>query len=1776
MAGHTNPDNPTRRRNRWHRASTCETSASNLHDNPFMKSFDTQIVLEHVLGMTVYSNSALASDPRSGVVAYPASCVVVLLDSVKNKQVGTLKAPRKSITAVSFSCDGRFVLTGESGLQPAVRVWSMSSLTEVAVLRGHSFGIKTAVFSPRMREIIVVGDAQDMMISVWAWPNKVMNSLNKFSDEIYAMDVSANSLYFVTVGNKHVKFYYLETKRTHSGHDPMCPIPLTCRYGMLDNLKENCFCDVACGQGDNCYVFVITTSGILCQINSNRFLERWVNVNLSRASSLSCDGQHVFVGGCQGIIRMFDAFNLQIVLTLPRPHCLGLDISQVTTQDGDQTESPFNTDEHHPSAPSSEDSEAAAMAAATQNANASTRNNACFDSDRDIDGRHDRRHPGVVALTFDPRHQNVTVVYEDHSLYIWRRVDLRRESEGFCFQKRYSSMYHRGGVWDLTTYPVAPPTMPGEQTDSLEDDIVDQEVGGAFPPGALLSVSADGTLRVWDVNADICQESVLKRNSVSPQCLKIVYGEKQDQTCQRKQPDTHVRRNPKSSDCLSGVAVSRHKKQGFTVVSVCPTGVHIATGNRHGRVSIYDTNSMHVTATMHAHEAEITALAYSITQNYKVLASGSRDRMIHVMDASRGYQLLTTLDDHSSTITAINFTYISNYMIMATSSLDMSVLVRVYMGSESFILNPVRAIVEKKSITDFAIHPWSGSLAFACQDRFVRVYSIMTSTDHYSFRGCPSYGGQLVKVQFDPSGQYLLTACSLKTINLLQYTTGTLLSTFSGHAESITSVRFSHNVKHVISAAVDGCIFLWRLPEGVTYAVKKEMAEMGRLTRAMVFKKSWKKSSIEGNTLPKPTVSEPALSSISDRHPRQPRQSFQPPPAAKADSKHREMAVVQGRGFAMREAYNSGQETAEKRHKTESHVSAQGRTEQVITPKTTTRSGQGDEEDVECEGKVKEEPQHQVSIKFRFNQSDSKNVASIGENYKVDFDQTPVKQNAWLSACCERRRIFKLEARSIKKILSMMRLVTDAMEKDLANAGYVISSSPCPPPCLPLQTRHSSCETVSACPSPRRYSMPTGDVNNTYNATSSHHLNENRPSVCAKEDCHFLSNTNPEARPVDSQSSQRVDYETERSQKFYIDDVQEEPDGVPDTPSTHISAKFERLFRQPKIKGRRDAEEWSSTPTFYKDETSEYAKVLDKTERGSARQPSEKGTIVQPPHKSGGFTNSLYNFCMSCSDEEDQANNFARLRELNFTTSNGHCSQKAWKNQCQGIEETDDGTNLCSSSMSVIHRPGFLLLSSEPIVLNAMERLRALMNRSVVETVHLAGSAELFLETNTSETTRNTMSYSENCSDDDQGMTNHEDTQFVTCGNNGANKTNFDCTLLKTCIRKEEVRCRIDESDSDTDSYEDLIDFDTRRSTKESLMNFLGTSERKIKHFSNHLVSKKKNCQSRTAAEISSLVVDYQPFWSFTREFCQRELQEMTSSESFCLKRCKSDTEIFTSNYKSVKLDNCVNFSKLIFSKCNPSTVLSIKNNGQAEPLAKEKSQDNDKINNIFNYTESKDNLNTNETQGEDSGLSKLFETKLVTDEEGSREGYKVIDNLSEYQFEEVTIEDNVNSRVSTVQQVEHHFQIHEEILEKNCKTPAGLKKNSPKDILSAEGSLQSDMKNDNQEGNKCTASNGSSATDSKNNCGKASKEEENLAQENLNANFTAQGSLTPGANLTVVSSGDGRTDRVQDKDSMVYSVGQKGFLGTLDGNRGEGLIENCIREQVEKYTAGELENQRD
>lgn len=58
-------------------------------------------------------------------------------------------------------------------------------------------------------------------------------------------------------------------------------MPLVGRSGILGELHNNIFCGVACGRGQMAgSTFCVSYSGLLCQFNEKRVLEKWINLKV--------------------------------------------------------------------------------------------------------------------------------------------------------------------------------------------------------------------------------------------------------------------------------------------------------------------------------------------------------------------------------------------------------------------------------------------------------------------------------------------------------------------------------------------------------------------------------------------------------------------------------------------------------------------------------------------------------------------------------------------------------------------------------------------------------------------------------------------------------------------------------------------------------------------------------------------------------------------------------------------------------------------------------------------------------------------------------------------------------------------------------------------------------------------------------------------------------------------------------------------------------------------------------------------------------------------------------------------------------------------------------------------------------------------------------------------------------------------------------------------------------------------------------------------------------
>ncbi|XP_056666288.1 mitogen-activated protein kinase-binding protein 1 isoform X3 [Monodelphis domestica] len=779
--------------------STITSRIKNLLRSPSIKlrkskagnrreDISTKVTLEKVLGITVSGGRGLACDPRSGLVAYPAGCVVVLFNPRKHKQHHILNSSRKTITTLAFSPDGKYVVTGESGHMPAVRVWDVVEHHQVAELQEHKYGIACVAFSPSAKYIVSVGYQHDMIVSVWLWKKNVVVASNKVSSRVMAVSFSEDCSYFVTAGNRHIKFWYLDDSKTSKVN---ATVPLLGRSGLLGELRNNLFTDVACGRGKKAdSTFCITSSGLLCEFSDRRLLDKWVELRTTVAHCISVSQDYIFCGCADGTVRVFNPLNLHFLTTLPRPHALGTDIATIT--------------------------EASRLFASPA----------------------DAKYPDTIALTFDPTNQWLSCVYNDHSLYVWDVRDPKKVG------KVYSALYHSSCVWSVEVYP--------EVKDSNQ---------ACLPPSSFITCSSDNTIRLWNTESAGVHGCALHRNILSNDLIKIIYVDGNTQALL----DTEL---PGNGDKTDGSLVDT--RVGIRSVCISPNGQHLASGDRVGTLRVHELQSLSEMLRVEAHDSEILCLEYSKPDTgLKLLASASRDRLIHVLDAEREYSLQQTLDEHSSSITSVKFAASDGQVRMISCGADKSIYFRTAQKSGDGVqFTRTHHVVRKTTLYDMDVEPSWKYTAIGCQDRNIRIFNISSGKQKKLYKGSQGEDGTLIKVQTDPSGIYIATSCSDKSLSIFDFTSGECVATMYGHSEIVTGMKFSNDCKHLISVSGDSCIFLWRLSSEMTISMRQRLAELRQLQRGgkpQGLSPSRRASGLNSRDAPTALSAVPALSSESEK-----------------------------------------------------------------------------------------------------------------------------------------------------------------------------------------------------------------------------------------------------------------------------------------------------------------------------------------------------------------------------------------------------------------------------------------------------------------------------------------------------------------------------------------------------------------------------------------------------------------------------------------------------------------------------------------------------------------------------------------------------------------------------------------------------------------------------------------------------------------------------------------------------------------------------------------------
>ncbi|XP_017108697.2 mitogen-activated protein kinase-binding protein 1 isoform X9 [Drosophila bipectinata] len=707
-----------------------------------------RIKLKKVLGLTVCSNAALDVSPVSGLLAYPAGCTVVLFNAKRQTQAYLVNTSRKAFTSVAFSRCGRYVATGECGINPAIKVWELESPngslehctggSVVAEFVDHKYAVTCVAFSPTGKYLVSVGSQHDMIVNVFDWRANLKMASNKISSKVAAVCFAEDGSYFVTVGNRHVKYWYLEGGRKYKD-----PIPLMGRSAILGDLRDNDFCAVACGKGICAEsTYAITRQGHLVEFSSRRLLDKWVQCRTTNANCLCVNERFILVGCAESIIRIFNAATLEYVTTLPRTHYLGVDVAQ-----GIQIN-------HIMSVP------------------------------------QQAKFPDCIAMVFDEQRSKVSCVYNDHSLYIWDLRDISRVG------KSHSFLYHSTCIWGVETVPYN----------------VEREPSQTLPEECFVTCSSDDTIRVWGLDG-CTNNDIYRRNIYSKELLKIVYSDEELQFIKDQGSSLFDKSGNSSYDGRNGVRC----------IKISPELQHLASGDRCGNIRVYSLVNLRLLTTIEAHESEVLCLEYSNEKiERKLLASASRDRLIHVFDVAQDYLLLQTLDDHSSSITSIKFVGAGLNFQMISCGADKSIMFRSFQGN---IFMRGTNTSGKTTLYDMEVDSNAKHILTACQDRNVRVYGTQNAKQTKTFKGSHSDEGSLIKLSLDPSGIYVATSCTDKTLAVYDYYSSECMARMYGHSELVTGLKFTNDCRHLISASGDGCIFIWQVPHDMIVTMQARMSQ---------------------------------------------------------------------------------------------------------------------------------------------------------------------------------------------------------------------------------------------------------------------------------------------------------------------------------------------------------------------------------------------------------------------------------------------------------------------------------------------------------------------------------------------------------------------------------------------------------------------------------------------------------------------------------------------------------------------------------------------------------------------------------------------------------------------------------------------------------------------------------------------------------------------------------------------------------------------------------------
>jgi WD40 repeat protein len=578
-----------------------------------------------------------------------------------------------SIFSVAWNEEAGLIASGS--FDCTIKIWERISGELLKTLEGHSKGVTAVAWSPDQTKLQIVSGSMDKTLKVWdVRTGELLNTLRSEGHHGGIRSVVWDDSNRIVSGSwdETIKIWDGSTGHlltTLTGHSAAV-LSVALSYGGDDKIASGSF-------DKTIKIWDASTSELLATLNGHLWAVNSVSWNRENTKIVS--------GSEDDTIKIWDAINHELLSTLSghwdsvTSVAWSHDSRQVLSGSRDKTIKIWDG--------------TSGEQLKTLKAHSSWVTSVCWDSicNTIVSGSLDR----TVILWSGFKTELLTATLEGHSGYV-RSFFWSSNGNKIASGSTDNSIR----IWDIVTGDLHK-TMKG--CDNTVNTL-------AWNPDdtKLLSGLTDGTLALWDVLKGELERAFeghkTRINSVgwSPDGRLIASGS-QDKTVKVWDGETAM------------LLKTLHHPSGVSWVDWNHYGDKIVSGSDDKNIRIWDISQEEILRSWKGHSARITSVAWSHTSN--CIVSSSYDKNIKIWESETG-TLMKILRGHSDAVKSVALNYDCSKIV--SDSWDKTI--RIWDALTGKLLNTLGPF-HSKLISVFW-HPHENCIAFACRDRFIRIWHI--------------------------------------------------------------------------------------------------------------------------------------------------------------------------------------------------------------------------------------------------------------------------------------------------------------------------------------------------------------------------------------------------------------------------------------------------------------------------------------------------------------------------------------------------------------------------------------------------------------------------------------------------------------------------------------------------------------------------------------------------------------------------------------------------------------------------------------------------------------------------------------------------------------------------------------------------------------------------------------------------------------------------------------------------------------------------------------------